>query len=182
MEAAAVLAFLGLGYTITKLSGNTAHGEGFQSNAQRGPTSDPLTQSARGAAPRASQQEMDLMFRNLMGAPPAPGEPVPGIRGTLVNYSPPPMRAVPMNPNLQPKPEPIDSATPDVALNPIGIETAPNYMSEDYIMSPLTGEKIPSADYTHNNMVPFFGGRVRQNVAPQTNSGILDSFWSDADC
>ena len=176
MEAAAVLAFLGLGYTITKLSGTTAQADGFQSNAQRGPTSDPLTQSARGAAPRASQQSMDLRFKNLMGEPPIIGEPLPGIKGTLVNYSPPPMLAVPMNPNLQPKPEPIDSATPDVAMNPLGIEVHPNYMSEDYIISPLSGNKIASTDYTHNNMVPFFGGRVRQNVAPQANTGILDSF------
>jgi hypothetical protein len=81
-----------------------------------------------------------------------------------------------MNPNLQPTPEAIESASADVAMNPLGREVRPNYMSEDYIMSPLTGNKIPSSDYTHNNMVPFFGGRVRQNVAPQTNSGILDSF------
>jgi hypothetical protein len=80
-----------------------------------------------------------------------------------------------MNPNLQPKPEPIDSATPTVAMNPAGIQAAPSYV-EGFVTSELTGERIESTDFTHNNMVPFFGGRVRQNVAAQSNSGILDTF------
>jgi hypothetical protein len=80
-----------------------------------------------------------------------------------------------MNPNLQPKPEPIDSATPTVAMNPAGIQATPSYV-EGFVTSELTGERIESTDFTHNNMVPFFGGRVRQNVAAQSNSGILDTF------
>ena len=175
MEAAALFTLVGLGYIVTRLSGNAAT-EPFQSNAQRGPTSDPLTQSARGAAPRASAQELDFRYSNLMSNPPLPGEPVPGIRGTLLNYSPPPVRTVPMSPSLQPQPEPIDSATADVAMNPAGIQARPNYVEGDYITSELTGNRMASSDFTHNNAVPFFGGRVRQNVAPQTNSGILDSF------
>jgi hypothetical protein len=175
MEAAALFALAGLGYIVTKLSG-TSEAEGFQSNAQRGATADPLTQAARGAAPRASSQEMDLMYRNLMSQPPAPGEPNPGIQGTLINYSPPPIRTIPMNPAMQPRPEPIDSATPDVAMNPSGIQAQPNYVDGDFITSELTGKMVSTSDFTHNNMVPFFGGRVRQNVSAQTNSGILDSY------
>ena len=175
MEAAALFTLVGLGYLVTKLSGQTS-AEGFQSNAQRGPTADPITQAARGAAPRASAQELDFRYANLMGNPPAPGEPVPGIQGTLINYSPPPVRSVPMSPGLQPSPEPIDSATPDVAMNPTGIEAQPNYVEGDFLTSELTGNKVATSDFKHNNMVPFFGGRVRQNVAPQSNSGILDSF------
>lgn len=186
MEALALFALVGLGYTVTKLSGKrSASVDGFQSNAQRGPTSDPITQSARGAAPRGASQELDLRYANLMGGPPAPGEPNPGIQGTLLNYSPPAPRSVPMSPKLQPNPEPIDSATPDVAMNPAGIRAEPFYvgnsgkMTKDeelFITSELTGSRALSADFTHNNMVPFFGGRVRQNVAPQANSAVLDSF------
>jgi hypothetical protein len=175
MEALALFSVVGLGYIVTKLSGK-ANSEGFQSNAQRGPNADPITQAARGAAPRASSQELDFRYANLMGNPPAPSEPVPGIQGTLTNYSPPQVRSVPMSPGLQPSPEPIDSATPDVAMNPTGIEAQPNYVEGDFLTSELTGNKVASSDFKHNNMVPFFGGRVRQNVAPQSNSGILDSF------
>jgi hypothetical protein len=60
-------------------------------------------------------------------------------------------------------------------MNPAGIQAAPSYI-EGFVTSELTGERIESADFTHNNMVPFFGGRVRQNVAAQSNSGILDTF------
>ena len=175
MEAAALFTLVGLGYLVTKLSGQTS-GEGFQSNAQRGPDADPITQAARGAAPRASRQELDFRYANLMGNPPAPSEPVPGILGTLTNYSPPPVRTVPMSPGLQPNPEPIDSATPDVAMNPTGIEAQPNYLEGDFLTSDLTGQRMATSDFKHNNQVPFFGGRVRQNVAPQSNSAILDSF------
>jgi hypothetical protein len=175
MEAAALFALTGLVYIVTKLSGNS-EAEGFQSNAQRGPNADPITQAPRGAAPRASAQELDLMYQNVMSQPPAPGEPNPGIQGTLLNYSPPPIRTVPMNPAMQPRPEPIDSATPDVAMNPSGIEAQPNYVDGDFVTSELTGKMVSTSDFTHNNMVPFFGGRVRQNVSAQTNSGILDTF------
>jgi hypothetical protein len=81
-----------------------------------------------------------------------------------------------MNPAMQAVPQPIESATPDVAMNPAGIEADPNYLDGDYVVSSLTGERLKTSDFKHNNMVPFFGGRVRQNVAANTNSGILDSF------
>ena len=179
MEAAALFAAIGLGYIITTLSGKEKV-EPFQSNAQRGPTSDPITQAPRGAAPRAATQELDLRYQTLMGGQPPASEPNPGIPGTLLNYSPPATRSVPMSPLLQPKPEPIDTATPDVAMNPTGIQAKPNYVEsftgDDFITSELTGNRVSSSDFTHNNMVPFFGGRVKQNVGPQANSAVLDSF------
>jgi hypothetical protein len=81
-----------------------------------------------------------------------------------------------MDPSQQPRPEPIDTATPQVALNPAGIEAQPTYVEGGFVISPLTGEKIPASEFKHNNMTPFFGGRVKQNVGPQTNSGILDNY------
>lgn len=171
MEAAAVLAFAGLGYVITKLTGrdeSTGQQEGFQTvNALR---------TDQGAAERGPTQQLDLRFQSLMGATMPASEPSPGIQGTLLTYTPPKPQTVSMNPNQQPHPEPIDSATPEVALNPAGIEVAPIYAGGDYVQSELTGQRMPSSEFTHANMVPFYGGRVRQNVAPQANSGILDSF------
>ena len=172
MEAAALFALAGLGYLVTRLSGTSD--EGFQS-AQRGPDADPLTKAPRGAGPTGAPQELDQMYNTAMGGAPPAAEPNPGIQGTLQTYSPPPVRTVPMNPNLQPKPEPINTATPDVVMNPGGIQARPSYI-EGFVTSELTGNRIESDEFTHNNMVPFFGGRVRQNVGPETNSGILDSF------
>lgn len=169
-----LFALAGLGYLVTRLSGKT-EAEGFDSAVARGPSADPLTQAAAGASPRSSSQKLDMMFEYGMGQSALPSEPNPGVQGTLLTYSPPPTRTVPMNPDLQPKPEPIESATPTVAMNPAGIQAQPAYV-EGFVTSELTGERIDSSQFTHNNMVPFFGGRVRQNVAAQTNSGILDTF------
>jgi hypothetical protein len=81
-----------------------------------------------------------------------------------------------MDPNLQPKPEPIDTATPSVAMNPAGIQADSTYVEGDSITSLLSGERLNTGDFKHNNMVPFFGGKVRQNMGPQTNSAILDNY------
>ena len=176
MEAVALFAMAGLGYVVTRLSGGEKE-EGFEgSAAQRGPSNDPLTQAPKGAGPNAPPQQLDLRYQNLMGQTAFPSEPNPGIQGTLLTYSPPPVRTVPMNPSLQPRPEPINSATPDVAMNPAGIRAQPNYVEGFAVKSELTGEMMETSEFTHNNMVPFYGGRVRQNVDPQANSSRLDDY------
>ena len=172
MEAVGLFALAGLGYLVTKLSAGKET-ENFDSGAQRGPSADPLTTATRGAAPRGPPQALDLMYQTSSGA--LSSEPDPGIQGSLLNYRAPAPRTVPMNPNTQPKPEPIDSATAMVAMNPAGIQAQPSYV-EGFVTSELTGDRVESAAFTHNNMVPFFGGRVRQNVGAQANSGILDSY------
>jgi hypothetical protein len=40
----------------------------------------------------------------------------------------------------------------------------------------LTGDMMLDKEYTHNNMVPFFGSKVRQNVNPEASSTILETF------
>ena len=169
----ALFALAGLGVLITRLSGGNDV-ENFESAAQRGPDEDPLTKAPRGASVKGAPQELDLMYQAGNGQT-IPSEPNPGVQGTLLNYSAPPARTVPMNPRQQPRPEPIDTATPDVAMNPGGIQAQPSYI-EGFVTSELTGNQVSSSDFTHNNMVPFFGGRVRQNVGAQANSGILDTY------
>lgn len=74
------------------------------------------------------------------------------------------------------KPQPITSATPDVMMNPGGREEKPTYVDGDYITSGLSGQTLMSSQFTHNNMQPFFGGRVRQNVDDSANTGRLDRY------
>ena len=174
MEAAALFALGGLGYLVTRLSGITSK-ENFESAAQRGPDEDPLTKAKRGASVSGAPQQLDLMYQDAMGQSPFQSEPNPGIQGTLLNHSPPAVRTATMNPSLQPRPEPINAATPDVAMNPGGIQAQPSYI-EGFVTSELTGDRINSSEFTHNNMVPFFGGRVRQNVGDQANTSILDTY------
>jgi len=69
----------------------------------------------------------------------------------------------------------LEDSTAQVKMNAAGFEANPNYMAGD-VMSSLSGQSIQSSEFTHNNMVPFFGGRVKQNMKAAANNSILDSF------
>lgn len=45
----------------------------------------------------------------------------------------------------------------------------------------LTGDQINPNNFTHNNMVPFFGGAVTQSVDPIATRGIFEQFTGDND-
>ena len=51
-----------------------------------------------------------------------------------------------------------------------------NPVSDDWYGVSLTGEPIDPKAFTHNNMTPFFGSHVRQNVDEYTNTNIIESF------
>jgi hypothetical protein len=107
---------------------------------------------------RGSAAELDLMYKGLMGMTTPPIEPNPsGVKQIPTQIQ-------------------IESATPDVMMNAGGKELTPNYIDSEYITSGLSGQVLPSTEFTHNNMQPFFGGRVRQNVDASANSGRLDRY------
>jgi hypothetical protein len=162
MEAIAAFSLVGLGYLVTKLSKNN---EGFQ-------TQQPvLTRAEQGNSLKGSNQELDLRYATPFGQT-YPSEPNPGPQGGAFSFGGTTLPEA----RTEPTPQPIDTISSQVAMNPNSIENSPNYMDANFVTSQLSGEQISSSDFTHNNMVPFFGGRVRQNVGPQTNSGILDSY------
>jgi hypothetical protein len=72
--------------------------------------------------------------------------------------------------------QPTTAATPDVMMNPHGKERKPDYMESEYVTSGLSGQVLKGSEFTHNNMQPFFGGRVRQNVDVESGSGRLDRY------
>ena len=45
----------------------------------------------------------------------------------------------------------------------------------------LTGDNINPNTFTHNNMVPFFGGAVKQNLDEFSTRGIFENFTGDQD-
>ena len=49
-------------------------------------------------------------------------------------------------------------------------------IEENFFVSPLSGMSISKNDFTHNNMVPFFGGSVTQNTSETANSPLLETF------
>jgi len=75
-----------------------------------------------------------------------------------------------------PMPEPIDSATPQVSMSSSGVEASSVWIDGDSIVSNLSGQKIAANDFKHNNMQPFFGGSVKQNMASSANTSRLDMY------
>jgi hypothetical protein len=146
--------------------------EGFANQTQRQVAS--VATSLRGSNP-----QLDLMFQGAMGQNPLPNEPNPSSYTTQSylsgSVSGDVARAPPVG-DWQPSPTGILSATPDVMMNPAGVEESPTYMDGDYLVSALSGQRMKSSDFVHNNMQPFFGSRVRQNVDVQTNTGLLDRY------
>jgi S1-C subfamily serine protease len=63
-----------------------------------------------------------------------------------------------------------------VEMRSDGVESEPTYVEGNYVVSALSGERMQADQFRHNNMMPFFGGRVKQNIGPQTNNSILDTY------
>lgn len=127
---------------------------------------------------RGPNPQLDIMYNTLMSQRPPNTQPNPSadldwIVGGQGSITPPAAKAVG---NFEPSPTGILSATPDVMMNPGGLEEAPTYVEGETIMSALSGRRMNSNEFTHNNMQPFFGSRVRQNVDAQANSSRLDAY------
>ena len=54
-----------------------------------------------------------------------------------------------------------------------------NQNDKKFIISPLSGEKILAENFSHNNMVPFFGSNARQSTIPEVNHQKLENFTGD---
>jgi hypothetical protein len=149
--------------------------EGFMP-AARGPNSDPLTIAPKGASATGFGPELDMMYQTHNGQT-YPSEPSPGPYGTALGYaSNKPPYAPGHTPGTNPAPSPINSNIPMMEFRSDNTEADPNYIDTNYIVSPLSGQKIPSNEFKHNNMQPFFGGRIKQNIAPQANTQLLDAY------
>lgn len=201
MEAAALLFLIGAGFAVAKtagpspklgkadprLKGSQLLKEGYQNkqlvvnpqnptdpygNPRPLPPDSVLMHTRKGASARGPGAELDLMYRTNSGQTYA-SEPQPGpYYGKETDFA---TMTASLPLSGSPAPESPEAVRPSVAMNPTGIEKNPDY-GDGYVTSELTGQRMPSKDFTHNNMQPFFGGRVKQNVAVDTNISILDSF------
>jgi hypothetical protein len=189
MEVATLAGLLGLSYLVSKLSKSSQQNtEGFQqgsetlyphlypNSAQRAPDTDVITQTSKGASAVGFGPELDMMYQIPNGQT-YPSEPHPGPYGQPLGYATqqPPLAPL-ASPDMQPVPQPIDSNKPMVELRSDNIEEAPIYVDGNYVVSSLSGQRIPAKDFKHNNMQPFFGGRIKQNIAPQANQSRLDMY------
>jgi hypothetical protein len=190
MEVATLLGLLGLGYVVAKTAGppssqKSAQKEGFAVaggqqvaaiDTPQGPANIP--QAPKGGSARGAPTELDLMYKYPNGQT-YPSEPQPGPYGLPLGYAtqqPPYSAKRPSGPG--PAPENMEAVAASVAMNSTGVEKNPVYVDNGsgFVTSQLSGERMASEEFRHNNMVPYFGGRVKQNMAIDTNTTILDSF------
>lgn len=199
MEAAALAGLVGIGWIVSRLGGPSKkkNKEGFQTSQNPYPqagefpmtfkpgsstvalTSPPysaLALTPQGAAAVAPSPELDMMYKTINGQT-YPSEPSPGPYGMPVGYATQRPPLAPPNPTNQPghSPSSPEDSTAQVQLNPAGIEANPNYLEGD-VVSSLTGQRIRSSEFTHNNMVPFYGGSVKQNMRATANNSLLDTY------
>ena len=189
MEVVAIAGLLGLGYAVTKLatpSGgdappisykkrNASVREAFDSAVPTGPPGRPLTNTVKGGSAKGASQELDMMYATPGGTV-YPSEINPGPQGTAFGYATKSQKDSTQDYGSSPSMRAGDSATSQVMMNPGGVEDNPVYVDGKFVVSPLSGKKIATDEFTHNNMVPFFGGQVRQNVDAAANTSRLDSF------
>ena len=76
--------------------------------------------------------------------------------------------------------EPISSISPMVMQRLDGVEETPVYSRGQKVVSALTGISMDAGEFTHNNMVPFFAGSVKQNMTDTGNRSILDNYTGSA--
>ena len=135
---------------------------------------------------RGNNPQLDIRYNDLMGRTPLPTEPDPSDQPSYLSGtggSATGGRLSIHHPSVTAStafafttPAPIATATPDVMMNPAGFEANPQYIDGEYVVSQLTGNTMKTTDFVHNNMQPFFGSRVRQNVGADANVGRLDRY------
>lgn len=194
MEAAALAGLVGIGWAVSRLAGGNKpikKMEGFENPAAKStmtfkpgsqtvaltsPPNSALALTPQGASAVAPSPELDQMYKTPNGQT-YPSEPSPGPYGMPVGYATqqPPL-APPTTPQPSgPIPSPFEDSTAQVQMNPAGIEANPTYLESDMV-SQLTGLPMKANEFTHNNMVPFFGGRVKQNMRASANNSLLDTY------
>jgi hypothetical protein len=192
MEVAALSGLLGLGYLISKASerkktvstsdlqptvlSSPAVQEAFVP-AARGRNSDPLTLATKGSSAVGFGPELDRMYQAADGqtypSDPSRGQ---GPYGSAFGYATQQGYSPVSHSGTQAAPQPIDSSLAMMEFRSDRTAADPQSIDADYVISPLSGERIPAKEFKHNNMQPFIKDKNRQNMAPQANTGILDAF------
>ena len=192
MEALAFLSLLAVGaaasqYTSTSIPKanqvDKKTKEGFESGSQRGSDQPYRVRRAPVAPVTGPTGELDIQYQLPTGGS-VSMEPHPSdIQGFPTNYATQYDSGVgqAFGSSASPAPQqPISSISPMVMQRDDGMEVTPNYSKSNRVISPLSGVELDSSEFTHNNMVPFFAGSVKQNMNDLGNQSILDNYTGAA--
>lgn len=189
MEVLALAGLLGVGYVLTKNT-KTEGVESFVSDTNPDAPDGSNEEFPRGGQPPYLYPE-DRTAPGYGTVPGKPRQPRYGPDGQLDQYYQLPSGGtLPANPITQPDlyprnvlfstpsmaPQaPMTAVTSQVRMNVPGHEAPPNYNSGKTIISALTGLPMTTEEFSHNNMVPFFRGSVKQNMTDDANRSMLDN-------
>jgi hypothetical protein len=189
MEVAALAGLLAVGYALTKSGGGEVKTEAAvpDNEAFANPRNSDFPY---GGQPPPTYQQV----RTPPGQPTIPGKPrqpnhlSDGEMGLY--YDLPTGGSIPANPYTQPDlfqkslvfadpnlpPQaPLTAVTPQVRMNNSDLEAPPVYNSGKSVISALSGMPMTPDEFTHNNMVPFYRGAPKQNMADNANRNLLDN-------
>jgi hypothetical protein len=198
MEVLALAALLGVGYVLTKGPAEPSGVESFINEAAAPAPRDAAGQPDGfsrefpygGQPPDLYPQERTPHGPRVATIPGKPRQPSYGPDGELDQYYQLPTGgSLPSNPIEQPdlyprnqlfstplpSQAPQTAVTSQVRMNVPGHEEPPVYNSGKTVISPLTGLPMSPDEFTHNNMVPFFRGSVKQNMTDDANRSKLDN-------
>ncbi len=162
METVAFLGLMGLGYLAAPKE-KPENPETFEN-----PTSS--TDKSRKKVGKTLTDDLDLQFTIPMRGD-IPSEPNPDeMQGNYFKYATKKPSVVPVSHTPNPS---MGKQSNNVQLRPDTVETATK--RKGYV-SPLSGIEFKEGEFKHANMVPFFRGQVKQNMADTANSQTLDAF------
>jgi len=183
MELAAIAGLLGVGYMLSRTGSESK--EGFSTPEE---TMD--WDERPGVPPPLYPQDKLAPGQPTMSNPGKPRQPLRQTDSDLdLYYNLPSGGSLPSNPirdpdlyprsivfsSPAPKPVPQTAITSQVRMNTGGAEVMPTYNSGKTVISALTGLPIEAEDFTHNNMVPFYRGSLKQNMSDTGNRQLLDN-------
>ena len=197
MEIAAFASVLGFGYVIAnyvspkptppalaviRKAPRTL--EGFESGSPLNQVGGPYRVRAAPVSPLKSRSgELDIQYNLPAGGTvnmepqPSDTQGLPTDYGTQNEAS----GSFAFSDTAVPAPqEPISSISPMVMQRLDGVEETPVYSRGQKVVSALTGISMDAGEFTHNNMVPFFAGSVKQNMTDTGNRSILDNYTGSA--
>jgi hypothetical protein len=196
MEVIALVGLLSVGYMLTKkTAGSDENTEGFEENTPQASTSTSTSISRQNTSPLPSSALPPSLFPKPLypeNKTPAGGVTVPGRPRQVrmmpdeeldLYYNLPSSSNPSSNPfanvlsasaALAPQ-APSSAVTSQVRMNVEGMESAPMYNSGKPVVSHLSGIKMEASDFTHNNMVPYYRGSVKQNMESSSSVNILDA-------
>ena len=181
MEVAILAGLAGLGYAVTRVTDKTEQFKNktpvaVKANARKNPDSSASQPKINenyvnyGGQQKFPAKDVLMQDAYKVSGSMIPSEPNPGKQGNAFAYA---TQAPPLMP--------LDADKPRVAMRADRIEETPNYAEafenqDGKVYSALLGTYIDSNEFTHQNMVPFYGGSVKQNMTPTRNQSVLDKF------